>query len=58
MPDSEVTAGILRDRVEDLLNDDPRRERLEERIGALATPGAAAEVAERLLGAAEEGRGA
>jgi UDP-N-acetylglucosamine--N-acetylmuramyl-(pentapeptide) pyrophosphoryl-undecaprenol N-acetylglucosamine transferase len=56
MPDSEVGAGALRNRVEELLDDDSRRERLEERIGALATPGAAAEVAERLLGAAEEGR--
>jgi UDP-N-acetylglucosamine--N-acetylmuramyl-(pentapeptide) pyrophosphoryl-undecaprenol N-acetylglucosamine transferase len=54
MPDSEVGAESLRDRVEDLLNGDPRRERLAERIGALATPGAAAEVANRLLGAAEE----
>lgn len=56
MPDSEVGAEALRDRVEDLLNDDPRRERLAERMGALATPGAAAEVAERLLGAAKEER--
>ncbi len=56
MPDSEVGAEALRRRVEDLLNDGPRRERLAERIGALATPGAAAEVAERLLGAAEEER--
>jgi UDP-N-acetylglucosamine--N-acetylmuramyl-(pentapeptide) pyrophosphoryl-undecaprenol N-acetylglucosamine transferase len=56
MPGSEVSAAALRDRVEDLLNDDPRREQLEERIGALATPGAAAEVAERLLGAAEKER--
>jgi hypothetical protein len=39
-----------------MLNDDSRRERLEERIGALATPGAAAGVADRLLGGAEEGR--
>jgi len=56
MPDSEVGAETLRHRVQDLLNDDPRRERLAQRIGALATPGAAAEVAERLLGAAEEER--
>jgi UDP-N-acetylglucosamine--N-acetylmuramyl-(pentapeptide) pyrophosphoryl-undecaprenol N-acetylglucosamine transferase len=54
MPDSEVGAEALRDRVEDLVNDVPRRERLAQRIGALATPGAAAEVAERLLGAAME----
>jgi hypothetical protein len=39
-----------------LLNDDSRRERLAERIGALATPGAAAEVAGWLLGAVEEER--
>ena len=56
MPDSEVGAEALRDRVEDMLNDDSRREQLEERIGALATPGAAAEVADRLLGGAEKGR--
>jgi len=56
MPDSEVSAAALRDRVEKLLNDDPRRERLAERIGALATPGAAGEVAERLLGVAEKER--
>jgi UDP-N-acetylglucosamine--N-acetylmuramyl-(pentapeptide) pyrophosphoryl-undecaprenol N-acetylglucosamine transferase len=54
MPDSEVGAETLRDRVEDLVNDVPRRERLAQRIGGLATPGAAAEVAERLLGAAME----
>jgi len=56
MPASEVSAAALRDRVEKLLNDDPRRERLAERIGALATPGAAGEVAERLLGVAEKER--
>jgi UDP-N-acetylglucosamine--N-acetylmuramyl-(pentapeptide) pyrophosphoryl-undecaprenol N-acetylglucosamine transferase len=56
MPDSEVGAEALRYRVEDLLSDDPRRERMEERIGTLATSGAAAEVAERLLGAADEER--
>jgi UDP-N-acetylglucosamine--N-acetylmuramyl-(pentapeptide) pyrophosphoryl-undecaprenol N-acetylglucosamine transferase len=54
MPDSEVGAEALRDRVEDLVNDVPRRERLAQRIGGLATPGAAAQVAERLLGAAME----
>ena len=54
MPDSEVSAAVLRARVEELLNDHPRRERLAERIGALATPGAAGEVAERLLGVAEK----
>ncbi len=54
MADSEVGAVALRGRVEELLNDDPRRERLAERIGALATPGAAGAVAERLLGVAEK----
>ena len=56
MPDPEVSTEALRDRVEDLLNDDSHRERLAERIGALATPGAAAEVAGWLLGAVEEER--
>jgi UDP-N-acetylglucosamine--N-acetylmuramyl-(pentapeptide) pyrophosphoryl-undecaprenol N-acetylglucosamine transferase len=56
MPDPEVSTEALRDRVEGLLNDDSRRERLAERIGALATPGAAAEVAGWLLGAVEEER--
>ena len=57
MPDSEVGAAELRARVEALLDDDRRRERLAERIGDLATPGAAGEVAERLLGAAKEEEG-
>ncbi len=56
MPDSEVGAEALRYRIENLLNDGSRREQLAERIGALATPGAAAAVAERLLGAAEAER--
>ena len=56
MMDSEVGATELRTRVEALLDDDLRRERLAERMGALATPGAAAEVAERLLAAAKEER--
>ncbi|MGH3148532.1 MAG: undecaprenyldiphospho-muramoylpentapeptide beta-N-acetylglucosaminyltransferase [Rubrobacter sp.] len=56
MLDSEVSAAALRDRVEELLNDDQRRERLALRIGALATPEAATQVAERLLGDAEEER--
>jgi UDP-N-acetylglucosamine--N-acetylmuramyl-(pentapeptide) pyrophosphoryl-undecaprenol N-acetylglucosamine transferase len=47
--DSEVTASALRERVEGLLNDDDRREELAGRIRALATPGAADEVAKRLL---------
>ena len=54
MMDSEVGAEALRARVEALLDDDRRRERLAERIGELATPGAAGEVAERLLAAEEE----
>ncbi len=53
--DSEVTAATLRERVEKLLNDDERRERLAGRIRALATPEAADEVAERLLHVAAQG---
>jgi UDP-N-acetylglucosamine--N-acetylmuramyl-(pentapeptide) pyrophosphoryl-undecaprenol N-acetylglucosamine transferase len=58
MLDSEVGARELRDRVEDLLDDDARREELGRRIGALATPGAAGEVARRLLRAGEKELGA
>jgi UDP-N-acetylglucosamine--N-acetylmuramyl-(pentapeptide) pyrophosphoryl-undecaprenol N-acetylglucosamine transferase len=47
--DSEVTAATLRERVEALLSDDERREELARRMRSLATPGAANEVAERLL---------
>ena len=47
--DSAITAATLRERVENLLNDDVRRERLAGRMRALATPEAADEVAERLL---------
>jgi UDP-N-acetylglucosamine--N-acetylmuramyl-(pentapeptide) pyrophosphoryl-undecaprenol N-acetylglucosamine transferase len=47
--DDEVTAKTLRTRVEDLLNDEPRREKLGGNMRALATPEAAGEVAERLL---------
>jgi UDP-N-acetylglucosamine--N-acetylmuramyl-(pentapeptide) pyrophosphoryl-undecaprenol N-acetylglucosamine transferase len=54
MLDSEVGARELRDRVEDLLDDDARREELGRRIGALATPDAAGEVARRLLSATEK----
>ncbi len=57
MLDSEVSAQTLRERVEDLLRDDERRERIAGRMGALATPGAAAEVAERLLRAGERESG-
>jgi UDP-N-acetylglucosamine--N-acetylmuramyl-(pentapeptide) pyrophosphoryl-undecaprenol N-acetylglucosamine transferase len=52
MLDAEV--GALRDRVEVLLDDDARREELARRMGALATPGAAGEVARRLLSAGEK----
>jgi UDP-N-acetylglucosamine--N-acetylmuramyl-(pentapeptide) pyrophosphoryl-undecaprenol N-acetylglucosamine transferase len=53
--DSEVTAATLRDRVQELLNDGERREKLARRIRALATPEAANQVAERLLRAAQKG---
>ena len=52
LPDSEVTAATLRGRVEDLLDDEERREELAGRIRTLATPEAADEVAGRLLRAA------
>jgi UDP-N-acetylglucosamine--N-acetylmuramyl-(pentapeptide) pyrophosphoryl-undecaprenol N-acetylglucosamine transferase len=54
MLDSEVGARALRDRVEDLLEDDARREELARRMRTLATPGAAGEVARRLLRAPEK----
>jgi UDP-N-acetylglucosamine--N-acetylmuramyl-(pentapeptide) pyrophosphoryl-undecaprenol N-acetylglucosamine transferase len=54
MLDTEVGARELRDRVEDLLDDDARREELATRMGALATPGAAGDVARRLLCAGEK----
>jgi UDP-N-acetylglucosamine--N-acetylmuramyl-(pentapeptide) pyrophosphoryl-undecaprenol N-acetylglucosamine transferase len=49
MDDAEVDAASLRRRVEDLLEDDGRRERMAELVRDLATPHAAGEVAERLL---------
>lgn len=49
MLDDEVTAGSLRDRVEGLLGDAARREKLARNIKTLATPEAADEVAGRLL---------
>ena len=55
--DSEVTAEALREHVEYLLDDDERRERFARRMGELATPGAATEVAERLLRAGEKESG-
>jgi UDP-N-acetylglucosamine--N-acetylmuramyl-(pentapeptide) pyrophosphoryl-undecaprenol N-acetylglucosamine transferase len=54
MLDAEVGAASLRGRVEDLLEDEERRQTLAARMGALATPRAAGEVAERLLGAGEK----
>ena len=54
MLDSEVGAAALRGRVERLLNDDGRREELARRMATLATPGAAGEVARRLLRAGEK----
>ncbi len=50
--DDEVTAGTMRNRVEALLKDDERRGRLAKNMHALATLGAADEVADRLLEAA------
>jgi len=52
LPDSEVTAATLRERVQGLLDDDKRREELAERMLSLATPEAADKVAERLMRAA------
>ncbi|HEX2181125.1 MAG TPA: UDP-N-acetylglucosamine--N-acetylmuramyl-(pentapeptide) pyrophosphoryl-undecaprenol N-acetylglucosamine transferase [Rubrobacteraceae bacterium] len=52
--DSEVDAATLRGRVEALLEDDQRREDLAGRMRALATPGAANDVADRLLRATLE----
>jgi len=56
LPNSEVNAWNLRQRVEALLGDDERRERLAGRMGELATPGAADAVAEKLLNAEDEDR--
>jgi UDP-N-acetylglucosamine--N-acetylmuramyl-(pentapeptide) pyrophosphoryl-undecaprenol N-acetylglucosamine transferase len=53
--DPEISAATLRERVEDLLNDDERRERLAGRMRALATPEAADEAASRLLRLAAQG---
>ena len=52
LPDEEVTATSLGERVESLLADGPRRAELESRIRGLATERAAAEIADRLLQAA------
>ena len=56
MPDSEVDAQGLRDRIENLLENTERRDELARRMKSLATPGAADVVAERLLAASEEVR--
>jgi UDP-N-acetylglucosamine--N-acetylmuramyl-(pentapeptide) pyrophosphoryl-undecaprenol N-acetylglucosamine transferase len=52
--DSEVSPAVLRKRIEELLQDDERRERLAARMEALATPEAAERVADSLLCAANE----
>jgi UDP-N-acetylglucosamine--N-acetylmuramyl-(pentapeptide) pyrophosphoryl-undecaprenol N-acetylglucosamine transferase len=52
LSDDEVTAKTLRARVEDLLEDEPRREELAKNMRSLATPKAASKVAERLIEAA------
>ena len=57
MPDAEVDASSLKRRVEELLHDDERREAQSRNMAALATPGAADEVARRLLRAAGEEAG-
>ncbi|MGI8866795.1 MAG: hypothetical protein ACR2G1_08700 [Rubrobacteraceae bacterium] len=57
MLDSEVDARNLRDRIETLLKNNERRDKLAERMKSLATPGAADEVAERLLAASKEAQG-
>jgi UDP-N-acetylglucosamine--N-acetylmuramyl-(pentapeptide) pyrophosphoryl-undecaprenol N-acetylglucosamine transferase len=57
MMDEEVTARSLRRRVEDLLEDDDRREALASGMAALATPGAADAVARRVLRTAGEEAG-
>ncbi len=54
MLDTEVGARALRGRVEGLLGDERRREELARRVGSLATPDAAGEVARRLLSAKEK----
>jgi UDP-N-acetylglucosamine--N-acetylmuramyl-(pentapeptide) pyrophosphoryl-undecaprenol N-acetylglucosamine transferase len=51
--DAAVSAQTMRRHIEDLLDDDTRREELAERMRSLATPGAADAVAERLLRAAK-----
>jgi UDP-N-acetylglucosamine:LPS N-acetylglucosamine transferase len=55
--DDEVTADTLRSRVEDLLRDDARREKLAENMRAISTPEAAGRVAEQLLMTATNTKG-
>ena len=57
MLDSDVGASSLRGRIERLLEDDARREKLARCISTLATPEAADEVAGRLLGLATKEAG-
>lgn len=54
LPDSEVTAAVLRRRVEALLEDHEKRGAFERRMAELSTPGAADAVAQRLLRTAGE----
>lgn len=58
LPDQDVDAVSVRSRVEALLADDGRRERLAGAMKSLATPGAADEVAKRLVRAGTEDGGA
>ena len=58
MRDDEVTAGTLRARVEAMIGNNLHLRRLAENMRSLATPKAADEVAERLLGAANATAGA
>ncbi|MBV9452919.1 MAG: hypothetical protein JOZ19_02165 [Rubrobacter sp.] len=55
--DDAVTADTLRSRVEDLLRDDVRRQKLAENMRALSTPEAAGRVAEQLLTTAMNTKG-
>jgi UDP-N-acetylglucosamine--N-acetylmuramyl-(pentapeptide) pyrophosphoryl-undecaprenol N-acetylglucosamine transferase len=55
--DDAITATLLRARVEDLLADESRREKLAKSMRTLATPEAADEVAGRLLEAAVREKG-
>lgn len=52
--DSAVSPEMLRKRIEDLLDNSERREMLAARMHELATPEAAAEVADTLIRAANE----